>query len=162
MSNRILSKSIPFCRSPGLAGHRGFQRSLARGHSRLPSIRANVPLCTSHQPPAFRNAASTHDHCAVPRTHLDPSQRRCVSTARNAAPMSRAFIALGSNLGDRLGNIERSCREMEARGLRILRTSSLYETAPMYVKDQDVFLNGVCEVCEAPVIKGGFSRFHQC
>lgn len=59
----------------------------------------------------------------------------------------RAFIALGSNMGDRIGMIERACLEMERAGIKIKRTSSLFETAPMYVLDQEPFINGACEVC---------------
>lgn len=57
-----------------------------------------------------------------------------------------AYIALGSNLGDRIAEIERACREMDARGIRVKRTSSLWETEPMYYADQDRFVNGACEV----------------
>jgi hypothetical protein len=35
---------------------------------------------------------------------------------------------------------------MEKADIRITRTSSLFETAPMYVLDQQPFINGVCEV----------------
>ncbi|GFN19958.1 folic acid synthesis protein [Aspergillus tubingensis] len=58
----------------------------------------------------------------------------------------RAFIAFGSNVGDRIDMIEAACRELERANIRIKRTSSLFETAPMYVLDQDPFINGVCEV----------------
>ncbi|KAF2676415.1 folic acid synthesis protein-like protein [Lentithecium fluviatile CBS 122367] len=59
----------------------------------------------------------------------------------------RAFIALGSNLGDRVAMIEQACKEMDRSGkIRVLRTSSLWETKAMYVLDQDKFVNGVCEV----------------
>jgi 2-amino-4-hydroxy-6-hydroxymethyldihydropteridine diphosphokinase/dihydropteroate synthase len=59
----------------------------------------------------------------------------------------RAFIALGSNLGDRVAMIETACKEMNQSGkIRVLRTSSLWETKAMYVLDQDKFVNGVCEV----------------
>lgn len=66
----------------------------------------------------------------------------------NAPAMEhRAFIALGSNLGDRVAMIEEACKEMDRRGkMRVLRTSSLWETKAMYVLDQDNFVNGVCEV----------------
>lgn len=57
-----------------------------------------------------------------------------------------AYIALGSNLGDRISMIERACNEMSQRGIKVKRTSGLWETEPMYVLDQDKFLNGVCEV----------------
>ncbi|AEO70793.1 d77d9c31-c144-45fb-b233-259670644fbf [Thermothielavioides terrestris] len=69
------------------------------------------------------------------------------SEAAGAAPRKRtAYIALGSNIGDRIGWIERACNEMDARGIRVKRTSSLWETEPMYVLDQDRFVNGACEV----------------
>ncbi|KAJ5502346.1 hypothetical protein N7463_005220 [Penicillium fimorum] len=58
----------------------------------------------------------------------------------------RAFIALGSNVGDRVEMIEQACLEMDRVGIKVKRTSSLFETAPMYVLDQDPFINGVCEV----------------
>lgn len=66
----------------------------------------------------------------------------------NEYSMEPVLIALGSNLGDRLQNLEKACGELNnLTSTRVLRTSALYETAPMYVEDQDPFLNGVCEVC---------------
>ena len=64
-----------------------------------------------------------------------------------------AYIALGSNLGDRVSEIEKACREMDKRGIRVKRTSSLWETEPMYVTDQDRFLNGACEVHNSQLIQ---------
>ncbi|KAK7423470.1 trifunctional dihydropteroate synthetase [Neonectria magnoliae] len=65
----------------------------------------------------------------------------------SSKPRARtAYIALGSNLGDRVAEIERACNEMDRRGIKVRRTSSLWETEPMYVKDQDRFVNGACEV----------------
>jgi 2-amino-4-hydroxy-6-hydroxymethyldihydropteridine diphosphokinase / dihydropteroate synthase len=59
----------------------------------------------------------------------------------------RAFVALGSNLGDRFKMIEKACIAIESQGdIRITRTSSLWETKAMYVEDQANFLNGACEV----------------
>lgn len=63
-----------------------------------------------------------------------------------------AYIALGSNLGDRVAEIETACNEMDKRGIKVKRTSSLWETEPMYVTDQDRFLNGACEVCVKTVL----------
>jgi len=57
-----------------------------------------------------------------------------------------AYIALGSNMGDRIGWIEKACAEMDKRGIKVKRTSSLWETEPMYVLEQDRFVNGACEV----------------
>ena len=58
----------------------------------------------------------------------------------------RAYIAFGSNLGDRVGHIERALLALSQKGLSIRSISPLYETEPMYVKNQNSFLNGVCEV----------------
>ncbi|KAL8372091.1 hypothetical protein RB595_001742 [Gaeumannomyces hyphopodioides] len=49
-------------------------------------------------------------------------------------------------MGHRVAMIEQACREMDKRGIRVRRTSSLWETEPMYVLDQAMFVNGVCEV----------------
>ena len=50
-------------------------------------------------------------------------------------------------MGDRVAMIEQACKEMEAGGnIKIIRTSSLWETKAMYVVDQDMFVNGACEV----------------
>ncbi|GKT45643.1 folic acid synthesis protein fol1 [Colletotrichum spaethianum] len=64
--------------------------------------------------------------------------------ARPKGPRT-AYIALGSNLGDRVAWIEQACAEMDRRGIKVKRTSSLWETEPMYVLEQDRFVNGVCE-----------------
>jgi len=61
-------------------------------------------------------------------------------------PARKTYIALGSNVGDRIRHIEDACRELTSAGIQVLRTSALYETQPMYVVDQDPFINGVCEV----------------
>jgi 2-amino-4-hydroxy-6-hydroxymethyldihydropteridine diphosphokinase/dihydropteroate synthase len=59
----------------------------------------------------------------------------------------RVFVALGSNMGDRVAMIEQACKEMESSGnIAIVRTSNLWETKAMYVLDQDHFVNGACEV----------------
>lgn len=57
-----------------------------------------------------------------------------------------SFIAIGSNLGDRVSYI-RQAIEMVTRDVGPLRrTSFLYETAPQYVTDQPSFLNAVLEI----------------
>ncbi len=66
--------------------------------------------------------------------------------ARTLRSYSRVFVALGSNVGNRLEMIEQACTAMSRQGLRVRRTSSLYETEAMYVTDQHPFINGACEV----------------
>lgn len=78
---------------------------------------------------------------------VSKQRRSYAGCACQAANQKRtAYVALGSNLGDRVAEIEKACNLMDSRGIRVKRTSSLWETEPMYVTDQDRFLNGACEV----------------
>ncbi|PQE21431.1 Dihydropteroate synthase protein [Rutstroemia sp. NJR-2017a BBW] len=65
---------------------------------------------------------------------------------KSSTQVRRAYIALGSNLGDRVGMIETACKKMSERGIKVRRTSGLWETEPMYVLEQENFINGACEV----------------
>jgi 2-amino-4-hydroxy-6-hydroxymethyldihydropteridine diphosphokinase len=60
--------------------------------------------------------------------------------------MHKAFIALGSNLGDKRKNIEIAIEKLKEKGINILKVSSIIETEPYGYKDQDSFLNAVCLV----------------
>jgi 2-amino-4-hydroxy-6-hydroxymethyldihydropteridine diphosphokinase len=60
--------------------------------------------------------------------------------------LKTAFLALGSNIGDREGNLRDAVNRLESEELRVLRRSSLYETAPRELLDQPWFLNAVVEV----------------
>lgn len=60
--------------------------------------------------------------------------------------MKTAFLALGSNLGDREANLREAVRRLQAAGIQLIRASSIYETAPRDVLDQPEFLNAVIEV----------------
>jgi 2-amino-4-hydroxy-6-hydroxymethyldihydropteridine diphosphokinase len=56
----------------------------------------------------------------------------------------RAFVALGSNLGDRVAYLARARDALTALpGTSVLATSRVYETAPQDVTDQPPFLNQV-------------------
>jgi 2-amino-4-hydroxy-6-hydroxymethyldihydropteridine diphosphokinase len=57
------------------------------------------------------------------------------------------YLGLGSNVGDREQNLRTALGLLEEAGVHVQRTSSLYETEPMYVRDQPWFLNMVAEVC---------------
>jgi 2-amino-4-hydroxy-6-hydroxymethyldihydropteridine diphosphokinase len=70
---------------------------------------------------------------------------------RSAAALSKlvkkAYLALGSNLGNREQHLQTCIDAMNAPDLRVVRTSSAYETAPRDFLDQPWFLNLVLE-CE--------------
>ena len=56
---------------------------------------------------------------------------------------AEVYLGLGSNLGDKRGNIERAVERL--RGISSgLKVSSLYETAPIGVTLQPSFVNAVC------------------
>jgi 2-amino-4-hydroxy-6-hydroxymethyldihydropteridine diphosphokinase len=57
-----------------------------------------------------------------------------------------AYIGLGSNLGDRAGNLLLGVRGMMDAGLEIVRLSHVYETEPMETFAQPAFLNMVAEL----------------
>jgi 2-amino-4-hydroxy-6-hydroxymethyldihydropteridine diphosphokinase len=59
---------------------------------------------------------------------------------------TRAFLSLGSNLGDRAENLRRAFRELAARGFPCARRSSLYLTEPVGGPPQDWFVNAVAEI----------------
>lgn len=61
-----------------------------------------------------------------------------------SAQIHISYIALGSNLGDRKRYIQDALDQLDARGIQVINTSQLYESAPMYVEDQPQFLNAAC------------------
>ena len=59
---------------------------------------------------------------------------------------AKAYVGLGSNLGDRAGNLLLAVRGMMEAALCVTRVSSIYETEPMSEVEQPPFLNMVAEV----------------
>ncbi len=61
--------------------------------------------------------------------------------------MKTVYIAFGSNVGDRAENLRLARERIDSPDLRVVRESSIYETAPRDVENQPWFLNQVIE-CE--------------
>lgn len=57
-----------------------------------------------------------------------------------------AYLGLGSNLGDRAANLLRALSALIVGDLRLASVSSIYETEPVDVTDQPLFLNLVVAV----------------
>ena len=55
--------------------------------------------------------------------------------------MSTVYLALGSNLGDRLQYIQRAIEELKSCGLKVLKLSTIIETDPFEAPAQGRFLN---------------------
>ena len=81
-----------------------------------------------------------------------------ISSSSSEPTIYNVAIALGSNLGDSFRNIEYALRLLEYLPqeehldgidlpfVRIIDTSFLYKTKPMYVTDQPAFINAACMV----------------
>jgi len=59
--------------------------------------------------------------------------------------MITAYIALGTNVGEREANLLQALRLLPESGVHIRRVSSIYETEPVDYLDQEWFLNAVLE-----------------
>jgi 2-amino-4-hydroxy-6-hydroxymethyldihydropteridine diphosphokinase len=58
-----------------------------------------------------------------------------------------AYLGLGSNVGDRRGNLEAAVAALPSRGVEVLASSSVYETEPVgLVLDQREFYNACLRV----------------
>ncbi len=61
--------------------------------------------------------------------------------------MSKAYLGLGSNIGDSKENIDRAVDMLGSHeNIELLKMSSYYETEPVGYKEQDWFLNVVLEI----------------
>ena len=61
--------------------------------------------------------------------------------------MSRGYLGLGSNVGDRFGHLRAALDGLAAAGVRVLAVSSAYETEPVgEILDQPDFLNAAVRI----------------
>ena len=60
--------------------------------------------------------------------------------------MTKAYVGLGSNLGDKEENLKLALKLMERDGVRVVKVSKFYVTDPYGVTDQPQFLNAAAEV----------------
>jgi 2-amino-4-hydroxy-6-hydroxymethyldihydropteridine diphosphokinase len=61
--------------------------------------------------------------------------------------IATAYLGMGSNLGDRHTQIHKALDLLQRDGsVKILRSSSVYETEPVGVRDQPLFLNAVVKI----------------
>jgi 2-amino-4-hydroxy-6-hydroxymethyldihydropteridine diphosphokinase len=60
--------------------------------------------------------------------------------------VNKAFISIGGNLGNRLENLQQAVRLIEKFCGKIMKQSSIYETAAWGKTDQPDFLNQVLEI----------------
>ncbi|WVW82121.1 dihydropteroate synthase [Kwoniella bestiolae CBS 10118] len=113
-----------------------------------------IPILSDKDQPASTLSITIRKPSAIPYAvpsitiHRDKSDYPSPSSfsPSGSAIDKRIFIAVGSNIGDRVDNIHKAIRELQTNGCELRRTSRLYESEPMYVEDQDRFINGVIEI----------------
>src|SRR6267142_439329 len=64
----------------------------------------------------------------------------------HTAQIDNAYVGLGSNLGDRAGNLLLAVKGMMTAGLDVMQLSSIYETQAVETFAQPLFLNLVAEL----------------
>ncbi len=58
-----------------------------------------------------------------------------------------AYIALGSNMGDKENNIKQAIKKLkDSPRIKVSKVSAFYETEPVGVIEQDLFLNGAVQI----------------
>ncbi|MFN4189898.1 MAG: 2-amino-4-hydroxy-6-hydroxymethyldihydropteridine diphosphokinase [Pseudothermotoga sp.] len=97
--------------------------------------RLGKPLFLFHKDFEFNcvHLSITHDYVALAQVILE----RCYG---------KIYLGLGSNIGNRLKNIQRACDLLQILGINVVRKSSIYETKPYGVTDQPEFFNCVIEI----------------
>ena len=84
------------------------------------------------------------------------AQSRQLAIVRDAAVIGH--LGLGSNVGDRRANLQAAVDALPAHGVRVLASSSTYDTEPVgEVLDQPEFLNAVIRI-ETELEPGGAAR----
>lgn len=85
------------------------------------------------------------------KTPLDsfnlPVNNNNLKTKINNTNRSTAFLAFGSNIGDRLSYISQAIDLLiQNENVKISSVSSLFESEPMYFEEQEPFLNGCIKI----------------
>ena len=55
--------------------------------------------------------------------------------------LKKVYLALGTNLGDRIKNLRLALSQLRERGVHILKVSKVYESPPNGFESQNLFLN---------------------
>lgn len=122
-----------------------------------PSRKRFVGAIGGASPASRRDAATAGVCCAaalagarifrVHDVHTCAQALRGFEACIGLAAPRRAFVALGSNEGDRLAALSGAVRAIGGIAqTRVVATSRVYETEPAYFGDQDLFANAVVEV----------------
>ena len=59
--------------------------------------------------------------------------------------MKTVYLSLGSNVGDRSGYLQQAVEMLNGAGVEVVRASSVFETEPLELREQNWFLNMAVE-----------------
>ena len=77
---------------------------------------------------------------------MDVAQQSSALPPSAVGSAKRVYLSLGSNMGDRAGNIRRALELLRESGVEVCRLSSYYRTEPVDFRPQRWFVNCVAEV----------------
>ncbi len=92
-------------------------------------------------PPIKENLESVGIEYKRDKKKIESSRR---SNKKSGSESDRVdiYISLGSNIGNREDNLRKAVNLINSNpGIRIIKVSSIYETEPMYLKEQNSFYN---------------------
>src|ERR1700719_1695048 len=113
------------------------RRSIKTSFARSPPISRRPPTVPPYSGFTMRPNTPPPSRFSMPSPAAD---------LLGAGPLTNTGLGLGSNLGDKAGNIARA--RLEERGIiRLAAVSSIYRTAPWGYVEQDFFANA-CAVGE--------------
>lgn len=83
----------------------------------------------------------------MPNERRDCARLEASTLGQLTSEATKAYLGLGSNVGDREASLKDAVRRLaDAPSIAILKSSSVYETAPWGFTDQPDFLNCVLEI----------------
>jgi 2-amino-4-hydroxy-6-hydroxymethyldihydropteridine diphosphokinase len=93
-------------------------------------------------------AGCASESVAAPRVRRRTARRQAAYPGRTRVTrVARAFVGIGSNLGDRAGILKAAVERLgRTEGLEVVAVSRLRETDPVGIVDQPRFLNGAVEL----------------
>ena len=109
-----------------------------------------LPDASAHAP---QQHAPNHSPASAPFAAAAAAQLAAELSA-SCEPFQKfghvAYIALGSNVGQRAKNIQQAlrllCEDSASSSVQLMSTSFLYESPASYVTDQPNFVNAVCKI----------------
>ncbi|EFJ24208.1 hypothetical protein SELMODRAFT_102265 [Selaginella moellendorffii] len=89
----------------------------------------------------FQDATASGRLDRLSHRHFHSDEASTARVSLKSRKLEEVVIAIGGNIGDRVRNFDTALRMMRSSGIQIKKHACLYETAPMHLLDQPLFLN---------------------